>query len=215
MITRSRLRKLVDFVTFPLRALTVFHSDKWSLSSLTSERFDYAAREVIGRCLDVGCGYHNSFVTHWLGGNGKGIDVFRYEGLSDENIVENMRQFPFPDASFETVTFIANLNHVPRSDRDVELAEAYRCLRPGGNIIVTMGNPVAEVAVHRVVALYDLLLGTKVDMDGERGMGQEEDYYLNDTELIQRLVRAGFSKLKKKYFVTQWGLNHLWVGWKN
>jgi SAM-dependent methyltransferase len=215
VITRSRLRKLVDFLTFPLRALTVFHSDKWGLSSLTSERFDYAAREVIGRCLDVGCGYHNRFVTRWLGGNGKGIDVFRYEGLSDENIVEDMRQFPFPNASFETVTFIANLNHVPRSDRDVELAEAYRCLRPGGNIIVTMGNPVAEVAVHRVVALYDLLLRTKVDMDGERGMGQEEEYYLKDTEIIQRLGRAGFSRMKKKYLVTQWGLNHLWVGWKN
>jgi SAM-dependent methyltransferase len=215
VITRSRLRKLVDFVTFPLRALTVFHSDKWGLSSLTSERFDYAAREVIGRCLDVGCGYHNRFVTRWLGGNGKGIDVFRYEGLSDENIVEDIRQFPFPDASFDTVTFIANLNHVPRSDRDVELSEAYRCLRHGGNIIVTMGNPVAEVAVHRVVALYDLLLGTKVDMDGERGMGQEEEYYLKDTEIIQRLGRAGFSRLKKKYFITQWGLNHLWVGWKH
>jgi SAM-dependent methyltransferase len=215
VITRSRLRKLVDFVTFPLRALTVFHSDKWGLSSLTSERFDYAAREVIGRCLDVGCGYHNRFVTRWLGGNGKGVDVFRYEGLSDENIVEDIRRFPFPDASFDTVTFIANLNHVPRSDRDVELSEAYRCLRHGGNIIVTMGNPVAEVAVHRVVALYDLLLGTKVDMDGERGMGQEEEYYLKDTEIIQRLGRAGFSRLKKKYFITQWGLNHLWVGWKH
>jgi SAM-dependent methyltransferase len=215
VITRSRLRKLVDFVTFPLRALTVFHSDKWGLSSLTSERFDYAAREVIGRCLDVGCGYHNRFVTRWLGGHGKGVDVFRYEGLSDENIVEDIRRFPFPDASFDTVTFIANLNHVPRSDRDVELSEAYRCLRHGGNIIVTMGNPVAEVAVHRVVAFYDLLLGTKVDMDGERGMGQEEEYYLKDTEIIQRLGRAGFSRLKKKYFITQWGLNHLWVGWKH
>ena len=214
MIRRSKAQKVIDFITFPVRALTLFHSDRWGLSSLASERFDYVAHEIVGRCLDVGCGYQNSFIMRWLGGNGKGIDVFRYEGLSDENIVEDMRKFPFPDSSFESVTFIANLNHVPRSDRDAELAEAYRCLRSGGNIIVTMGNPIAELAVHRVVALYDSHLGTKVDMDNERGMGEEEEFYLKDGEITQRLSRAGFSKLKKKYFVTQWGLNHLWVGWK-
>jgi SAM-dependent methyltransferase len=185
------------------------------LSSLASERFDYVAAEVVGRCLDVGCGYHNKFVTCWLGGNGKGIDVFLYDGLSREDIVRDMTHFPFEDASFESVTFIANLNHVPSSDRDAELSEAYRCLKTGGSIIVTMGNPIAELAVHKVVAFYDRFLKTQVDMDSERGMGEEEAYYLMDSEIIERLTRAGFTNLKKKYFVTQWGLNHLWVGRKS
>ena len=145
------VQKIADFVTFPLRALTLFHHDRCGLSALSSERFRYVAEEVTGRCLDVGCGYHNMFVSHWLSGNGVGIDVFQYEGLSEENIVKDMTHLPFEDESFDTVTFIANLNHVPRSDRDAELAEAYRCLRPGGKIIVTMGHPVAELAVHKVV----------------------------------------------------------------
>lgn len=212
---RSVPRKALDLITFPVRALTLFHQDRWGLSSLASERFDYVGQEVSGRCLDVGCGYHNKFVTEWLGGNGKGIDVYRYEGLTDENLVEDMTHFPFADASFDTVTFIANLNHVPQSNRDIELAEAHRCLKPGGKIIVTMGNPLAELAVHRVVAWYDSWFGTNVDMDNERGMSEEEAYYLLDSEIVERLRRAGFKSLRKKYFVTQWALNHMWVGTKH
>ncbi|HZR31873.1 MAG TPA: class I SAM-dependent methyltransferase [Terriglobales bacterium] len=211
---RNTGQKIIDFLTFPLRAVSVFHEDKFGLSSLATERFDYVAEEVTGYCLDVGCGYRNKFVTAWLNGNGKGIDVFRYDGLTDEHIVEDMTQFPFSDESFDTVTFIANLNHVPEPDRDAELTEAYRCLKPGGKIVVTMGNPVAELAVHRVVAWHDRIFGTNVDMDSERGMGNEEAFYLLDSEIVDRLRRAGFSHLRKRYFLTQWGLNHLWVGLK-
>ena len=62
--------------------------------------------------------------------------------------------------------------------------------------------------------MYDQFLGTKVDMDSERGMGGEESYYLADSEIVERLARAGFDGLRRKYFITQWFLNHLWVGRK-
>ncbi len=201
-------------MTFPLRAVALFHRDKWGLSCLASERYEYVSHEVQGYCLDVGCGYHNRFVSDWLEGNGRGIDVFQYEGLTEEQIVEDMTRFPFEDASFDSVTFIANINHVPRSLRDCELAEAYRCLKPGGNLVVTMGNPLAELAVHKVVEFYDNFLGTHVDMDTERGMADEEAYYLLDSEIVSRLKMAGFIDLSKQYFWTQWCLNHLWVGRK-
>jgi SAM-dependent methyltransferase len=213
-MTRDVLQRAIDFLTFPLRALTLFHHDKWGLSCLASERFDYAAREVVGCCLDIGCGYQNRFVNEWLGGRGVGIDVYKYEGLSEENIVESLPRIPFEDTSFDSVTFIASLNHVPASDRDAELREAYRCIKPGGNVIVTMGNPLAEVAVHKIVEWYDRYFGTKYDMDSERGMGAEEAYYLKDSEITARLTKAGFVTLTKKHFFTQWGLNHLWIGWK-
>jgi len=211
---RSLLAKAADFITFPLRAVTLFHQDKWGFSCLASERYDYVSREVRGYCLDVGCGYHNRFVNEWLEGNGRGIDVFQYEGLSKEQIVDDITRFPFDDASFDSVTFIANLNHVPRSWRDRELAEAYRCLRPGGNVIVTMGNPLAEIAIHKGVEFYDRFFATHVDMDAERGMGDEEAYYLLDSEIISRLQEAGFVDLSKRYFWSQYCLNHLWVGRK-
>jgi len=211
---RTSLAKAVDLITFPLRAVTLFHQDRWGLRCLASERFDYVSREVQGYCLDVGCGYHNRFVTEWLEGNGRGIDVFQYDGLTREQIVDDMSRFPFDDATFDSVTFIANLNHVPLWMRDSELTEAHRCLKPGGNVIVTMGNPWAEIAVHKVVEFYDRFFAAHVDMDGERGMGDGEAYYLLDSEIISRLHNAGFVDLSKKYFWTQYCLNHLWIGRK-
>jgi SAM-dependent methyltransferase len=211
---RTASQKIKDFIAFPLRAVTLFEQDRWGLSSLATERFDYVRDEVIGRCLDVGCGKYNKFVQEFLQGKGEGIDVYPYEGLSESQILLDPSHFPFNDGEFDTVVFIANLNHVPSSLRDRELKEAYRVVRHGGNIVITMGNPVAEIAVHKVVALYDRFFGTNYDLDGIRGMGKEEEYYLLDSEIISRLQLAGFADIRKKYFWTQWGLNHLLVAWK-
>jgi SAM-dependent methyltransferase len=213
---RTGLQRAKDFVTFPLRAFMPFKkgADRWGLSSRETERFDYVAREVTGYCLDVGCGRNNRFVTEFLGGHGRGIDVYPYEGLTGEHVVEDITRFPFADETFDTVTFIANICHIPEHLRDVELAEAHRVLRPGGNIVVTMGHPLAEFLVHRVVWVHGKLLGHGYDMDSERGMEEGESEYISDTEIVERVARAGFRDLQKKHFLTQWGLNHLFVGWK-
>jgi ubiquinone/menaquinone biosynthesis C-methylase UbiE len=76
--------------------------------------------------------------------------------------------FPFPNESFDSITIIENINHVPEVDRITELREAWRCLKPGAGIIVTMGNPLAEILVHRVVYFYDKYFKTSMDM--ERGV---------------------------------------------
>ncbi len=211
---RGKLQQTKDFITFPLRAITLFKKDKFGLSSLSTERYDYVAREVIGFCLDIGCGEGNAFVKNFLNGNGKGIDVFQYDGLSKENIVKNMSVFPFEGSAFESVTFIANLNHIPKNLRDIELAEAYRCLKTGGNIIVTMGNPLAEILVHKLVFLYARLLGKKLVEDTIKPRETEEDYFVAESEIMQRLSKAGFKNITKKRFWTQFGLNKLFVGWK-
>lgn len=83
-----------------------------------------------------------------------------------------------------------------------------------GDIIITMGNPLMEVIGHKLVHWYDWYLGTHYDVDSKRGMHEEEDYYLTDAEIIQRLGQAGFQAITKKYFLTQLGLNHLFIGWK-
>ncbi len=171
-------------------------------------------RTRAGSRLDVGCGRNNAFVMEFLGGRGVGIDVFKYEGLADENIVEDISGFPFPDCTFDTVTFIANLNHVPGRLRSIELAEAWRVLKPGGNIIVTMGRPFVEVIVHRLVTFYDRRFHTDFDMDNQRGMDDEEDYFIRLKEIRRLLKQVGFVRLKRRSFVSQWGMNGLFMGCK-
>lgn len=211
---RSALGRLVDAVTFPLRALTLFDEDHFGLSSLRSERFDYVADQSVGWTLDFGCGPGNRFVSEFLGQRGVGIDVFPYQGLTSEQIVEDPTSLPFHDGEFDTVCLIACINHIPRSKRPAEIGEAWRVTRPGGVIIVTMGNPVAEVLVHKLVAVYDRVFHTHHDVDGERGMEQDEEYYLRDNEIRSLLVGAGYDVIRRRRFWTQWGLNHLLVGRK-
>ncbi len=211
---RSSLQKAIDTITFPFRALTLFEEDRFGLSSLATERFDYVARHVRGHCLDLGCGRHDRFIQNHLGGKGVGIDVFAYEGLTPDQIVEDPTDLPFPDGSFATVTLIANFNHIPEPVRDPELAEVFRVLEPGGNVIITMGNPLAEILVHKLVEGYDRVLGTNIDMDGERGMHEDEDFFVPNREIAERLGRAGFTGSELHYFGTQWGLNHLMIGTK-
>jgi SAM-dependent methyltransferase len=215
MRNRSWIQKIIDFVAFPFRAMLLHDGvDRWGLTSLASERYLYVCRHVRGYCLDVGCGPYNRLVTQFLSGGGKGIDVYPYPGLTQENVVLDISSFPFADASFASVTFVANFNHVPKPLRERELAESLRVLEPGGNIIITMGRPWVEILVHNLVALYDRWLGTKLDIDSERGMSEEEDYYVARQEIMKRLLSVGFRNIERRFFWTQWALNQLFVGWK-
>src|SRR5690349_12606341 len=77
--------RVVNGVTFPFRAVTVMQRDKGRMQSLRSERFSYVAEETVGRCLDIGCGPENRFITRWHQ-DGVGIDVFGYAGLDDAQV---------------------------------------------------------------------------------------------------------------------------------
>lgn len=211
---RSYWQIFADFITFPIRALTLFEQDRWGFSSLQSERYYYCANAVQGYCLDVGCGRYNRFIKEFLNGQGKGIDIFPYEGLAKENLVSDLSQFPFEDSAFESITFIANMNHIPKHQRKAEMAEAFRCLKPGGNIIATMGLPITEIMAHKVVDLYDRYLGTDYDVDRIRGMEEGEAFYISYDEIISLFNNAGFQCITRKIFWTQWGLNSMYVGWK-
>lgn len=183
-------------------------------SSLQSERFDYVSGEIIGYCLDIGCGRNNRFINEYLHGNGIGIDVYPYAGLTSDNIVEDMTKLPFCRETFTSATLIANINHIPNSMRKTELQEIYRVIQYNGNIIVTMGNPIAEILIHKIVNLYDRIFRTHFDVDTERGMEEDEQYYLRYQEIIDLLQEVGFRNISIELFLTQWGLNGMIIGWK-
>ena len=57
-------------------------------------------------------------------------------------------------------------------------------------LVLTMGNPPAEIATDKLVWLYDVAFGTNFDMDLERGMESDEEYSVTDPEILDRMART-------------------------
>jgi len=192
---RGVLQTVYNFLGAPLRMIVL--PDAWSnrlgFTSLEDERLRAVCPEVRGRVLDVGAGTNRLIELY---GNGVGVDVVEWGGGA--MVVEDTRHLPFEDESFDTVTFLACLNHIPY--RSEALLEAKRVLKSGGRVVVTMiGRLVGEVGhklwwyseeKHREVA------------DGEL-MGM-------DPEMVKSvLTGAGFVRLVHRRFLYR--LNHLFV----
>lgn len=150
------------------------------------------------RLLDIGCGT-NELVRQY--GNGLGCDVYQWGDV--DLVVEDSSDLPFDDASFDTVTIIAALNHIP--DRVSVLAEAHRVLQPGGRLIVTMIPPVISTIWHKIRAPWD------ADQH-ERGMADGEVYGLHPAEVCQPMRNAGFQIVLEQPFM-HW-INRVTVGEK-
>src|ERR1700690_2694335 len=99
------------------------------LDSLGEVLYNWRIRTVFpyikGYLLDLGCGT-NELVRKY--GNGTGIDVFQFGGA--DLIVPDTSKTPFADKTFDTVTVLAALNHIP--NRDQVLVEMKRILRDDG-----------------------------------------------------------------------------------
>src|SRR5919109_4397828 len=96
---------------------------------------------VRGRLLDVGCGFNNLVRAY---GRGVGVDVHPWLGV--DVLLDDAARLPFPAATFDTVTILAALNHIP--NRAAALREIRRVLRPSGRLIVTMIGPRTGVLAH-------------------------------------------------------------------
>jgi len=169
------------------------------LTPLDEERLIYAFRYLKGKVLDVGCG-DNTLIKSY--GNGIGVDVYPWEGV--DILIKDPSDLPFDDGSFDTVTFIASLNHI--RNREDALREANRVLRPGGLLVISMINPVISIIAHKVRYRYD-------PDQHERGLVKGEAYGFWKCDLIRLLQKANFSYLYSKKFL--YGLNRIYLAEKN
>ena len=152
-------RALYDLLLAPLRmvALPDTTSEHLGLTSLRAERFAAVLPEMRGRCLDVGAGDNAllrcyRYLAQDLGvapeaaAASVGVDVVDWG--SDVLRVASPATLPFETASFDTVSFVACINHIP--ERREALVEARRVLRPEGRLLITMIGRILGGLGHRL-----------------------------------------------------------------
>lgn len=198
--SRSVLRHAWDLFGIPFRF--VAFPDEWNKrigwSSLEEERLRAVMPKIQGRLLDVGAGTNTLVRTYR--GEGVGIDVFDFGGGT--MIVPDTRELPFPDGSFDTITYLACLNHIPY--REAALKEGLRVLKPGGRIVATMINRWLGDVGHKIWWYSE--------EKHRGGMLPGETGGLNVGEMKSLLTGSGFTNVQFSRFC--YGLNGLYVAEK-
>jgi SAM-dependent methyltransferase len=151
---------------------------------------------VRGRLLDLACGYNNLTRAH---GFGLGADVFSWEGIDVR--IGDAAQLPFRDGSFDTVSVLAALNHIP--NREAALLAVMRVLRPDGLFLATMIGPWTGRLAHLLFRQDEARRG---------GMRRGEVDGIRPSEMRALLHEAGFELVREVPF--QLGLNRLYVARK-
>jgi SAM-dependent methyltransferase len=202
-------RHLYDFVLAPLRMalLPDAVAEKMGLTSLRGERFAAVLPVLKGKVLDIGAGDNVLIRLHQrradeltpAARDSVGVDVVDWGAGCV--IIESSDRLPFPDESFDCVTFIACINHIP--ERQAALREARRVLRPGGRVVLTMiGRFLGEVG-HKIWWYSE---------DKHRHVDEHEEMGMDPAEVLQLLRAAGFTRIEVTRFLYR--LNTLYVATK-
>ena len=204
---KSVLQHVWDFVGAPARmALLPDHqSEQLGLTSLRAERLRMVLPELQGRVLDIGCGdnmllrlYKNASLDARTQ-TSVGADIHQWS--DDVHVITNAADTGFPDASFDTVAFIACLNHIP--ERADALKEAHRILAPGGRVVATMiGSFIGKIG-HAIWWYSE---------DKQRELHPDELDGLDAEQVLKLMTDAGFEIVKHERF--GYGLNNLFVARK-
>ncbi len=187
-------------LAFPLLCLlSREQSLKLGLTPIDDERVIQAMRQAKGRVLDIGCGANN-FVRSY--GNGVGVDVASWEGC--DVVIKDAAKLPFKKGEFNTVSYLACLNHIP--NREASVKDAYRVLAKDGKIIVTMITPRLGKFIH--------WLRFHNDPDHqERHIDHAHELMgMSPTYVKKILADAGFKNIRRHRFV--YGLNSIYTAIK-
>ena len=201
---KSFLQAAYDFLGAPLRMIFLpdHLSERLHLTSLRAERLARVLPVLSGRILDVGAG-DNMLINLYRKidmedrpDQSIGVDVVDWGG--DCMILPDCSRLPFPDASFDTVSFVACINHIP--ERSEALKEARRVLRPGGRIVLTMIGRFIGGIGHAIWWYSE---------DKHREIADGEVMGMDRAEIRELLSSAGFSPPREQTFL--YGLNTLYV----
>jgi SAM-dependent methyltransferase len=197
----STLKTLISRVSLPLLSLISREQAlSLKLTPIDDERVIMALKHARGKALDIGCGANN-FIRSY--GNGIGADVFPWKGC--DVVIKDAGKLPYKPGDFDTVSFLACLNHIP--NREEALADAHRVLSKDGRVLVTMITPRWGKFIHWIRFRND------PDHQDRHIDHDHELLGMSNQHVKQLLKEAGFSSIRRKRFV--FGLNNLYIAEKS
>jgi ubiquinone/menaquinone biosynthesis C-methylase UbiE len=138
------------------------------------------------RVLDAGCG-EGVLVEEFHGRLAiEGIDP---NYASDHVTRGSLTELPYADATFERATCLDVLEHLTFDEQPKALAELFRVIRPGGELLVSVPN-----LAHLQSRVHFLLLGRLIhtaSLEKHPGDRPAEEY-------IQMATRAGFRLVERR-----------------
>jgi SAM-dependent methyltransferase len=195
-LKKNILQTIWDFIGIPFRF--ILFDQNWLPSfgwtTLEEERIQAVLPYIEGKLLDIGAGT-NTLVKKYH--NGIGVDVVDWGGGAQ--VVKNTAHLPFENESFDTITFIACLNHIP--NRKEVIMEARRLLKSTGKVIITMIDPILGNIGHAIWWYSE---------DKKRGgMKKGEVGGMWTSQIVGVCQQAGLELMQHGRFES--GLNHLYV----
>lgn len=145
--------------------------------------------------LDLGCGFNGNFLKYVDKkiSKGIGIDISVNKKISGSKIKlseHNLNlKFPFSDNSFDTVTSLANLEHLVNPKEN--LREICRVLKPGGVLLLTAPSTYNKPVLEFLA--YKLKLISKEEI-------RDHKNYFDKKTLLDYCKQAGFSSVNHEYF---------------
>lgn len=196
----SKAVTLLSRLALPL--LSLISREKaldWGLTPVDDERVIMAMKYSKGRALDIGCGANNFIKSY---GNGLGVDVFPWQGC--DQVIKDAAKLPFTKGEFQTVTYLACLNHIP--NREASVKAAYKLLDEDGRVLVTMITPRWGKFIHWIRFRND-------PDHKDRHIDHDHELLGMSPKQVKAILRAaGFKNIRRKRFV--FGLNNLFIGEK-
>jgi SAM-dependent methyltransferase len=155
------------------------------------------------RVLDIGC--HDGALFRRLGpalGEGIGLDPALVGPITGERYELRPGSFPAdaPDesASFDAVTMLAVLEHVPPGEQPALAETVHRLLKPGGRFVLTVPSPRVDTILDALTRIHAL-----------DGMDADQHYGFEPDDVEPLMLGAGLTLVQHTTF--QLRLNHLFV----
>jgi ubiquinone/menaquinone biosynthesis C-methylase UbiE len=155
-----------------------------------------------GKLLDFGCGHQALFLQSVQRDltQGIGLDYDAAPGRPAPNLeIQNFHfknRFEFPDHTFDYVTILAVLEHIPLDQVDVLFREFRRILKPGGRVLLTTPTPASKPLLEFLAFKLKIISGPEI---------ADHKHYWNRADIAALATRTGYAC--QDYRTFQFGLN--------